>query len=75
MRSKAPVMALYSVCMPCGLHWDYDGKRTFGDFDTCPQCSNIADVWTESGIRNEQARRGEPFQKIQPQNSSEKRPR
>lgn len=53
-------MKLYSVCPACDVpDWSkpYDGARTFGDFDKCPQCGEVMGVWTESGIRNEMTRR------------------
>lgn len=54
-------MNLYSVCLPCtGPTWEnpYDGKtRQFGDFDKCPKCGDVMDIWTESGVRNEMTRR------------------
>lgn len=53
-------MKLYSICLPCdGPTWanPYDGTRQFGDFDKCPKCGEVMDVWTESGICNEFMRR------------------
>ena len=51
---------LYSVCPACDVpdtSNPYDGQRQFGDFDKCPKCGEVMDVWTESGVRNEQNRR------------------
>lgn len=51
-------MKLFSVCPTCD--WSpkpYDGKRQWGDFDKCPKCGKVMDVWTESGVRNEENRR------------------
>lgn len=45
------------VCPACD--WSpkpYDGKRQWGDFDKCTKCGEVMDVWTESGVRNEEAR-------------------
>lgn len=53
-------MKLYSVCQVCDdIGWGnpYDGSRPFGDFDKCPKCKEVMDVWTESGIKNEMTRR------------------
>jgi hypothetical protein len=50
-------MKLFSVCVPCDEQQAYDGKRQWGDFDKCPKCREIMEVWTESGIRNQEARR------------------
>jgi len=51
-------MKLFSVCPACTFEpKPYDGQRQWGDFDKCPKCSEIMDVWTESGIRNEETRR------------------
>lgn len=50
-------MNLFAVCRTCD--WNpkpYDGKRQWGDFDKCTKCGNVMDVWTESGVRNEEAR-------------------
>lgn len=50
-------MKLFSVCRVCD--WSpkpYDGKRHWGDFDKCVRCGEVMDVWTESGVRNEEAR-------------------
>lgn len=49
-------MKLFSVCAPCDLQKPYDGNRQWGDFDNCSKCGEIMDVWTESGIRNAEAR-------------------
>lgn len=51
-------MELFSVCPSCE-DWSpmpYDGQREWGDFDKCPRCGTVMDVWTESGVRNEEAR-------------------
>lgn len=50
-------MRLFSVCAPCNKMHSYDGSREFGDFDRCLQCGEVMDVWTESGVVNENARR------------------
>jgi hypothetical protein len=54
-------MNLYSVCPTCEdpEYWGkpYDGGRKFGDFDKCPKCNEVMDVWTEGGIKNEMTRR------------------
>lgn len=50
-------MILFSVCEPCNEMTIYDGNRAFGDFDKCPACKGIMDVWTDSGVRNENSRR------------------
>lgn len=50
-------MILSSVCISCDVLLPYDGSRAWGDFDKCPKCKGIMDVWTESGVRNENARR------------------
>lgn len=56
-----PAMKLYSVCPVCddpGWGTPYDGRsRKWGDFDKCPKCGEIMDIWTESGIKNEMTRR------------------
>lgn len=52
-------MKLFSVCQSCD--WapkPYDGDRQWGDFDKCPKCGKAMDVWTESGVRNEEYRMG-----------------
>lgn len=52
------IMKLFSVCAACA--WSpkpYDGKRQWGDFDKCSRCGEMMEVWTESGIRNEEVRR------------------
>lgn len=51
-------MNLFSVCPACE-EFDpkpYDGNRVWGDFDKCPKCNSIMDVWTQSGVQNEQMR-------------------
>jgi len=51
-------MKLFSVCINC-VEWlpaPYDGNRKWGDFDTCPRCFKTMEVWTESGVRNEESR-------------------
>lgn len=45
-------MKLFSVCVPCDQTQPYDGQRVWGDFDKCPKCDEIMEVWTESGVRN-----------------------
>mgnify|MGYP001013424848 len=52
-------MKLFSVCQSCD--WapkPYDGDREWGDFDKCLKCGKAMDVWTESGVRNEEYRMG-----------------
>jgi len=53
-------MNLFSVCPKCSVFdWaaePYDGKRPWGDFDRCTECGSVMDVWTESGVRNEESR-------------------
>jgi len=50
-------MKLFSVCPTCVFEpKPYDGERKWGDFDRCAKCGAIMNVWTESGVRNEQAR-------------------
>lgn len=51
-------MKLFSVCPTCPEFkaQPYDGQRAWGDFDKCAECGTTMDVWTESGVRNEQAR-------------------
>jgi len=50
-------MRLFSVCVPCDKQKPYDGQRTWGDLDECPCCGELMDIWTESGIRNQEVRR------------------
>ena len=50
-------MKLFSVCAPCDVAIDYDGNRAWGDFDRCTKCHAVMDVWTDSGLRNENYRR------------------
>ncbi|RZN21952.1 hypothetical protein CWO90_32575 [Bradyrhizobium sp. Leo121] len=50
-------MKLFSVCANCNLIKPFDGKRSFGDFDTCESCGEGMDLWTEAGVRNENGRR------------------
>lgn len=49
-------MKLFSVCVPCDEQKPYDGHRQWGDFDKCAKCGAVMDVWTESGIRNQEVR-------------------
>lgn len=52
-------MKLYSVCPACDFDpKPYDGNRKWGDFDQCPKCNAIMDVWTEADVRNERVRLG-----------------
>lgn len=53
-------MKLFSVCPTCPKFEPkpYDGNRSWGDFDKCPTCGSVMEVWTESGVRNEQYRLG-----------------
>lgn len=47
-------MKLFSVCPACEFKpQPYDGSRAWGDFDKCPSCGIVMDVWTESGVENE----------------------
>ena len=50
-------MKLFSVCEQCDEIKPYDGNRTFGDLDLCDGCKEPMNVWTESGVRNENWRR------------------
>lgn len=53
-------MRLFSFCYDCEVLQDYrnpEAKRMFGDFDKCPKCSGTMELWTESGVRNENDRR------------------
>lgn len=50
-------MNLYSVCPVCPFKAEpYDGTRTFGDFDKCPKCGGVMDVWTERSVREQNLR-------------------
>ena len=49
-------MKLFSVCVPCDEQKPYDGHRKWGDSDKCAKCGAVMDVWTESGIRNQEGR-------------------
>lgn len=57
-------MKLFSVCTHCDLKNDYDGSRPWGDFDRCPECNEVMEVWTASGVRNEEYRFGKPFRVV-----------
>lgn len=50
-------MILFSVCEPCNVAQAYDGARMWGDFDKCEKCKRVMNVWTESGLQNENFRR------------------
>jgi hypothetical protein len=67
-------MNLFSVCPASCCDFDpkpYDGKRAWGDFDRCPKCNEIMDVWTESGVRNERIRQGRGLSLSQAQSGGE----
>lgn len=58
MNKGTSPMNLFSVCPSCNFDpKPYDGQRQWGDFDRCPKCRAIMDVWTEHGVQNENMRR------------------
>jgi hypothetical protein len=50
-------MNLFSFCPDCEVLQPADGSKRFGDFDRCPKCHDTMELWTEAGVRNENARR------------------